>query len=117
MSDEKTEEPTHKKLTDAANKGENPKSEDVSSAALLMTLTMTLASLGPTTLNQISSLFDIVLGQGMQSSDDDLVTHLAYRMLIECLVMVVPYFAVAIAVGAIAGLVQTGIVFTFEPLG
>jgi type III secretion protein U len=116
MSDEKTEEPTQKKLDEARDKGQNPKSQDVNAAAQLMlsTVMLVLSSLiaGP----HLQKLFDIVNRRAWTATTDDEVLALMFSMLVECVFMSAPYLLAAALVGAIAGVAQTGIIISFEPL-
>jgi type III secretion protein U len=118
MSDEKTEEPTDKKLEDAAEKGQHIKSQDLSSATLLLGTTICLGAAAATAADRLMQMLTLVLGpQGIVAADEFLPVEVGYRVAFEWLVIAGPVTAVAAVVGAVTALAQSGINLTFEPLG
>lgn len=118
-SEEKTEKPTPKKLSDARKKGQVFKSRELNSvvilAVLFVTLNMYSKSIGDI-LQRFSKLIfeDYILEKNALAVDD-------IRKLFLMVIMVVgrtvgPLLAVAFIMGLIVNYLQVGFLFTFEPL-
>ena len=116
MSDEKTEEPTEKKLDEAMEKGQSPKSPDVNAAASLLTGTILLSASSSLAGGHLKKVFEIVEQRIWTVPDANGAIAIMYEMLIECLIMCTPYLLVTAVVGAVAGFAQVGIIISFEPL-
>src|SRR5688500_14989838 len=99
MSDEKTEEPTEKKLRDARDKGESPKSQDVNTAAGLMAGTVLLVVSSWLAGEHLRKLFDIVHERAWTTRDADDALALMFEMLKEAALMSLPYVGVSVVVG------------------
>ncbi|WP_066507355.1 flagellar biosynthesis protein FlhB [Abyssisolibacter fermentans] len=118
-SEEKTEKPTPKKLSDARKKGQVFKSRELNSvvilAVLFVTLNMCSKSIGDI-LQRFSKLIfeDYILEKNALAVDD-------IRKLFLMVIMVIgrtvgPLLAVAFIMGLIVNYLQVGFLFTFEPL-
>lgn len=116
MSGEKTEEPTEKKLEDARDKGESPKSQDVNTAASMMTAAV-LLNMSPWIAGaHMKKLFAIVEERLWTAQTDEEVMGLAFDMAKEGVAMVLPYVATSIAIALIASFAQVGFKISFDPL-
>jgi type III secretion protein U len=116
MSDEKTEEPTDKKLEDAREKGQSTKSPDVNAAAGLLAMTVCMAAASAASAEHLRQLFQIVWDHGLQAGSGDEVMALSFELLKEGLWIVLPYLAASVAVGLVVSFAQVGLVISFEPL-
>jgi len=116
MSDEKTEEPTEKKLDDARDKGESPKSQDVNAAAAMLAAAVMLNMSPWIAGGHLRKLYAIVEERLWTAQSDDEVLALAFDMAREGIATVLPYIATSIAIGLIASFAQVGFKISFEPL-
>lgn len=113
----KTEEATPKRLRDARKKGQVAKSGDVTAASSFLIFTILASVLGNFMLtnsiaylrNSLSRDFGVVLN-----------TTNTGPMLISSMIrfgfLLLPFALIAIAIGIIGNLIQTGFLFTLEPL-
>jgi type III secretion protein U len=116
MSGEKTEEPTEKKLRDAREKGEAPKSQDVNAAASIACATILLVLSSWIAGEHLRKLFDIVMERAWLARDHDETMALMFEMMREAVMMSLPYLATAVFVGFGASFAQVGVQISFEPL-
>ncbi|HEX6703328.1 MAG TPA: type III secretion system export apparatus subunit SctU [Albitalea sp.] len=116
MSDEKTEEPTDKKLDDAKKKGESPKSPDVNAAFGLLGITVCLSAGSSIAVPHLFKLFEIVCDRGVLVQTNHDMQALIYDIVKEGLLIVLPFLATSVMIGFIAGFAQVGVRVTFEPL-
>ncbi len=116
--DTKTEEATPKRLSDARKKGQIPKSQDLNAAVSLLVFTMLASLLGQYlyTNGQVymKNYFSIDM------STIDLTAANAGTLLMNSIVQygifVFPFMAIAVLMGYLVNIVQTGFLFTSEPL-
>lgn len=115
---EKTEEPTAKKLADARKKGNIPKSQDLTAAIIMLGVTIIMVLLAPLvarSLLQVTYLnlhpqtitYDLTV-PGLMPAIMNTIGHTA--------VAVAPAFLIMAFVGALANVVQSGLLVTGEPL-
>jgi type III secretion protein U len=116
MSDDKTEEPTEKKLSDAKKKGQSPKSPDVNAAAGLLAAVVCLGAAGSAGLDHLRKVVQIVQQRGITVGSDVEMKALALEMAKEGLLAVLPFFAASVLTGFVASFAQVGLQITFEPL-
>lgn len=116
MSDEKTEEPTDKKLRDAKEKGQSPKSPDLNAAAGLLAATVCLSAAASGSLGHLSKIVRIVQERGIVVSTDIEMQSLAFDIVKEGLLAVLPFLAASVIVGFAASFAQVGVQISFEPL-
>jgi flagellar biosynthesis protein FlhB len=117
-SGEKTEEPTGKRLEEAREKGQIPKSQEIGTAATLLGFLLVLSMAGPTLWR---FLMDSMGGSLANAGDDTLrsgvgmITHLqvtGFRTLVAMLGIAVAMATIAVGVQA----AQTGGLLTTKPL-
>lgn len=113
---EKTEEPTAKKLSDAREEGNVPKSQDIAGVIVLfiaiLTLIMMFTFISERMLNLTRYYFTVL----NEPVDREGMLDLAFVTFRETLIMTVP-FALVIAIAGVAGNVaQFGFNFTTKPL-
>lgn len=116
MSDEKTEEPTEKKLDDAREKGQSAKSQDVNAAAGLLGMLMCLVGTAPAAVDHLRKLFDIFFDHGLRAQTNEQVQALAFDIGREMVLIVLPFLALSVVIGIAISFAQVGIMITFEPL-
>lgn len=114
--DEKTEEPTSKKIEDARKEGNVPKSQDASSfLTLLIALILLLISLR-FIYGNISNLYEFYHSYIGKQITPSVVVELSVRSLFSILIMVLP-ISVAVAIGGImAAIMQFGFVFSTKAI-
>jgi flagellar biosynthetic protein FlhB len=117
---EKTEQPTQKRLKDARERGQVPRSRDLSVAVSSLALTLALGSLGP----GIAAAMANRLAAGLQRIGDrplDVLTPSALTQAIFAdgrmvAITVGPLLAIAAIVGVLGTVGQSGFVFATESL-
>lgn len=114
MSDEKTEEPTQKKLDDAKKKGQSPKSQDVNAAAGVLGLLICLTIMGPSMLDQMSRSVLLAIERGTQVRSDAELLAIMIDVLQTSLMTVLPVLAASVALGLVAAFAQVGAIVSFE---
>lgn len=115
MSEEKTEEPSDKKLRDARLDGETSKSTDLPFAALLLCAAVGFSLAGPQMGEQLRQLMRA--GLDVKRAQDDLrVADVLADAAMHGLILVLPIAAAAAlaAIGALAA--QVGLQTSFKPL-
>ncbi|AXF25791.1 EscU/YscU/HrcU family type III secretion system export apparatus switch protein [Burkholderia pyrrocinia] len=116
MSDEKTEQPTAKRLRDAREDGEVATSPDVTVAAVFIAITVLLSTAGNYFGDHLRALLAIGVDIGAAQRDTFELHRALGRMAIEGACIAGPFVAVA-ALAAIAGSVcQAGLVLSLEPV-
>lgn len=114
MADEKTEEPTDKKLKDARRDGETVKSADLSFALLLFAASLGFALGGPTLAEHMRAMMHIALDVGANSQDGSL-RPAATGIVTQAVLLSIPVFiAMFAALAAVAA--QIGFAISFKPL-
>ncbi len=117
MSDEKTEEPTDKKLEDARKKGQVSKSRDLTGALVFMVGFFVIAALFPWSLEQFKQGFLLAFSKiGAKEISPDDITAACFHGIRAILTLSLPAIAAAAVVGGLSDFLQVGALFTFEPL-
>ncbi|MFQ5677488.1 MAG: flagellar biosynthesis protein FlhB, partial [bacterium] len=114
---EKTEEATPKRLTEARESGNVPKSVEFNSVFILMFGMMTLSFLGSHILHQLSSGFKIFYHEA--ASMEINVSSIQYYLrlgLKSFFSLLAPILGVLTLVGVGVNLAQVGFLFTLKPL-
>jgi flagellar biosynthesis protein FlhB len=115
--EDKTEEPTPKKLEDARNKGTVPKSTELNSVAILIMGLGTLYFWGPTLMDQLQEMTISVLQSPMVEINPKNV-QAYYIVGLKFLAMSIgPIMLVLLITGLAVNYAQVGVLFTMEPLG
>ena len=115
--DNKTEEATPKRLRDAKKKGQVAKSGDLSAAASLLIFIMSIGVLG----NYLFSNSLKFLKTSLETDYTILITKsnlgsLFIKNIINFGVLILPFVLIAMVIGISISLVQTGFIFSTEPL-
>lgn len=113
---EKTEEPTSKKLSDAREEGNVPKSQDIAGVIVLFVAILTVMMMFTFISERILDLTRYYFSVLNEPVDREGMLDLAFVTFRETLIMTVP-FALVVAIAGVAGnVVQFGFNFTTKPL-
>lgn len=115
MSDEKTEEPTDKKLRDARRDGETVKSPDLSFSLLLIAASLGLSFAGPAMGEHLRALLGVALDMQASSGTDTDLRRAMGRIGIQALLLSIPVF-VAVVASIVSVASQIGLAISFKPL-
>ncbi|MDR7869585.1 MAG: flagellar biosynthesis protein FlhB [Tissierellaceae bacterium] len=117
--DNKTEEATPKRLSDARKKGQIAKSQDFNSAVSFFVFVMLTGLLGEylliNSLKFMKNSFSLSLDSSMELSHAN-VGSLLMNNIIQFAILVFPFMAIALIVGLLVNIIQTGFLYTKEPL-
>ncbi len=113
---EKTEEPTPKKIEDARKEGNVPKSQDTSGVITLFVAILSLLMLFPYMADHVFTLFKYYFSLIGTPLDKAFMIEIAIVTIREFLLVVMP-LAIAVAIsGVIAALAQFGFLFTTKAI-
>lgn len=115
--DDKTEEPTGKKLHDARKKGQVARSKDISQALALVICTLILATVTGMIGNVLKEVMIYFMQDGILKEINEVsINAIFINLLGKAAICIIPVL-LAIAVGGILGnILQVGFLFTTEPL-
>jgi type III secretion protein U len=116
MSDEKTEEPTQKKLDDAKKKGQSPKSQDVNAAVSVFGVMTCLIAAGASMMDSVRKLTSLAFDAISAALSDDAMLAVASAMSVEFMRIVLPCVAVSVVLGIVSSFMQVGFNISFEPI-
>jgi type III secretion protein U len=116
MSDEKTEQPTPKKLEDAREKGQTPKSQDINRAANLIVMTVLLALAGWLSSDHLRQVFVIANERAWHAKTLDEMLSLVREMMKEGILTALPFVAADFLTGVVASFAQVGFLVSFDPI-
>ncbi|MBC05407.1 type III secretion system export apparatus subunit SctU [Thalassospira sp.] len=112
---EKTEDPTPKKLRDARNKGQVAKSKDFTQTVLLIALIGYFIGNGANILEDMMAL--MVLPAEMYGHPvSSMIAPISTEIMNRSIGIIVPPILIALILGVFAEMVQTGVLFAFESL-
>lgn len=115
MSDEKTEEPTDKKLRDARRDGETVKSPDLSFSLLLIAAALGLSFAGPAMGQHLRALLGVAFDTRLWDGTGVDLRRAMGQIGIQALLLSIPVFVAMVA--AIVGVAsQVGLALSFKPL-
>ncbi|KPU44703.1 flagellar biosynthetic protein FlhB [Oxobacter pfennigii] len=116
-SEEKTEDPTSKKRSDARKKGQVAKSREFTAAISMIGITVLAFSLSNYGLQQTRLFLTRSLTNAgkMEMIEGDVFDTLIYSAM-EFMKITLPVFGAVMLIGIIANLVQTGFIYSTEPL-
>ena len=116
-SGEKTEDATPKKKSDSKKKGQVAKSKELSSTVTLVTVTVLMISLGSYILDNLKSMLILFLNNyiTLPLTENTFKTVL-FVSLTKFGILVLPFVVPVMLMGIVASLMQSGFIFTGEPL-
>lgn len=117
FAEEKTEEPTGKKLGDARNKGQVARSQELSTAFVLIAGFWGLKSLGGSVYTEITTYCAYIFGHLNQGVATEDVMNLFLGIMVILAKTALPLMLCVMIAGLAINVFQTGFLFTTEPLG
>lgn len=116
-SEDKTEEATPKKKSDARKKGQVPRSKEVGLALTLLSSTIVLVTLGGYIGNSLKATVIAFIGSKLNMNlTYDSLQGVAFLALWRVAIVVLPVVIPIMVMGIAANILQTGFLFTGEPL-
>ena len=116
-SDDKTEEATPKKKSESRNKGQLARSKDVSVAITMVVCTMLISSLWGMLTNGFKEVIIYFLNLPMlESFNQASLFNMEITVVLKVAALLLPFALPIMIGGIIASLLQTGFLFTGEPL-
>lgn len=118
-TDEKTEEPTSKRRSDARKKGQVFKSTELNSAVVLLTAFVCLKTFGLSLYSKMVEIMNLAFEVYMYKEDlftINGVIALGYELTVFFFTAMLPIFSVVALMGVIANLMQSGMLFTTETI-
>ncbi len=117
-SGERTEEPTSKRLQESREKGQIPRSRELNTLMILIASVMGLHLLGAGIIEEISSIFKTTLQISREEIFDvSILLVVLKRVLIDALLMLVPFFALVAVVAILSAVMLGGWSFSVKSLG
>ncbi|MBI1214331.1 MAG: flagellar biosynthesis protein FlhB [Alphaproteobacteria bacterium] len=114
---QKTEEPTARKLEEARKRGQIVFSREVMNWVMLFTGTVILGMAGPSLMGDLTALLRNILSTVAQyPADRTSIGHIMTALLLKVMGILAFPFLVLMVVPIIVGFLQTGGVFTTEPI-
>jgi flagellar biosynthetic protein FlhB len=114
---ERSEDPTQKRLDDAVKKGDVAKSQEVNTWFLLAGGTLALFSFGGFAANRLAQAFaEIFAKLHMVGSDGRSLIHLIARLMFEVLIAIGPLLSIVVVAALASNMVQHSWVWTGESL-
>lgn len=116
-SEDKTEEATPKKKSDARKKGQVPRSKEVNLALTLLASTLLLVVLGPFVGNNLLATTRMFLGNYLTTNlDYNTLQNLTIIAIWRLAIIVLPVVVTIMIFGIAANFIQVGFMFTGEPI-
>lgn len=115
---EKTEKATPKKRQDSRKKGQVLKSQDVTSAIVLLAIFLYLTFMAGSMKDEMMSFFREIIAHNMtlETITISSIMEMYWDILKELAIIVVPIFAIAVIAAIAANFMQFGLLFTTETL-
>lgn len=116
-SGEKTEDATPKKKSDSKKKGQVAKSKELSSTITLLTSTLLLITLGAYMLDNLKAVVTLFLNNYLNLTvTENTFNTLLLVSIIKFALLILPIMVPIMIMGILASLMQSGFIFTNEPL-
>ncbi len=116
-SGEKTEEATPKKKSDSKKKGQVAKSKELSSTITLLTSTLLLIMLGSYMLGNLKGVMTLFLNNYLTASlTEETFKTLLVVAITKFGILIFPIMVPIMIMGVIASLMQSGFIFTGDPI-
>lgn len=116
-SEDKTEDPTEKKLSDARKKGQVAKSKDVNLAFTLLASTLVLALIGGFSGKNMLSMLSNSLGKALNTKlSYGVLMNIYMTMAIKLALILLPLILPIMVMGIVGNFAQTGFLNSTEPL-
>ena len=112
MADEKTEQPTPKRLRDSREKGDVPKSQEVPSAVIVTMVTAYFIVASKDIFTLLSDLVDVIINYTLSLSFDEAWPRLSSLTVLVMLKIASPIVVIAMFAAFIGNLGQIGFMFS-----
>lgn len=113
----RTEKATPKRRQDARKKGQVAKSMEINSALIVLSVFVALRIFGQGLFESLSNLMRFFLSSPASfEMSEEVISTLFLNLSLFFLKLILPIALVALAIGLIASVVQTGFLFTAKPL-
>jgi flagellar biosynthetic protein FlhB len=114
---ERTEQPTSKRLRDAREKGQVAKSLELITAILFLTTVLAFYFYIPSVASKLASVTKYYLGNLMawNGSTESLI-GIFHFMVVQTAMMLLPIFLIFLVIGLVSNIVQVGFTISVEPL-
>jgi len=115
--DDRTEPATPKRLQEARERGQIPRSRELSGALSLLSVVVALWYLGPAIWHGLAQEMTYTL-QGLSSTDLQItdIQPVIGRTLLNHLSLIAPVLGIALVVGVLANVLQVGVFFSTDPI-
>src|SRR4051812_26154301 len=113
---ERTEMPTGRRRSEARERGQLAKSQDLAAAIDLITSVALIVVFGGSLINAIAGVMGHVLGPPSDSLEPKARVALLASMLSQSAAAVAPLLGLLLVLGIAAHVMQVGFVFTTQPL-
>lgn len=113
MSDDKTEQPTPKRLREAREKGDLCKSQEVSTALTVFVLVFYLVAMSDSIYEKVSSMFLLTFSR-FHLPYTEALEQIAFVVSDVFIGIVIPLVVLVMAMGIIGNLVQVGFLFSMK---
>ncbi len=114
---ERTEKPTAKKLAKAREKGQVPKSQEISTALIILCGAAVLLAVGPWIFRSLMELMQGIFEHlGTLNTREASIQSFLGEIFVRFLIITAPMMLSVAVVGIAANLIQVGFLFTLEPL-
>lgn len=111
MADEKTEQPTPKRLRDARQKGDVPKSQEVPSAAIVLCIFGYFIAMGPSIFRDFSDLLDFILANAISRPYEETLKMMLPAAAALAVKIAAPVLGIAMAAALVGNIGQIGFLF------
>jgi flagellar biosynthesis protein FliR/FlhB len=116
-ADDKTEDATPHKMSEARKKGQVAKSKDVSLAFTLLTSTLVLTLMGEYAFNSFKANLINFIGNGLNTTlSYSNLQNITLTVIIRLTIVILPFVMPILIIGVLANFLQTGFIYTKEPL-
>jgi len=114
---ERTEQPTSKKIRESREKGQVCKSTDVSTAFLFLATIISFYFYIPSVASKLGFIVSSYLGNTMAwDGSQDALVSIFKKGVIELAYLVIPIFLVFLCIGLLSNFIQIGFVMSGEPI-
>lgn len=113
---EKTEDPTAKRMTDAHQKGQVARSQDLSAAIVILVGFFTLWNCGNYMYGELTQFMAFIFTNLQSPLDTESVVHLFWETMIVLVKILAPVMFAILLAGLALNYYQVGFVFSTEPL-
>lgn len=117
FADDKTEEATSKKKSDAKKKGQVPKSKEVSLTLTLLVSTLIIGVFGATFIDGLKKIFIYMFNLNLNSElTYNTILNISIVIFFRMALLILPVAVPIMIIGVFANFIQSGFILTGDPL-